>query len=59
MKSNRIIFTLVIIIVLSIIGGGLPLVGVATKYPEYKKQANSISDLISPTNRGISTYSIN
>lgn len=30
--------------------GGLSLVGVATKYPEYRKQANGISDLISRTN---------
>lgn len=30
--------------------GGLSLVGVATKYPEYRKQAQGISDLLSRTN---------
>ena len=30
--------------------GGLSLVGVATKYPEYRKQAKGINDLISRTN---------
>lgn len=30
--------------------GGLSLVGVATKYPEYRKQAKGISDLLSRTN---------
>jgi len=30
--------------------GGLSLVGIATKYPEYRTQANGISDLISRTN---------
>ncbi len=30
--------------------GGLSLAGVATKYPEYRKQAKGISDLLSRTN---------